>query len=278
MLSSPIVRGLRCFSCGRGWRGVIALSPRRLAALGLLAGLCLTGRAGVAASQTPGPAQVAPPVGAGAPAPAPSQAAEAGGSFSLSLPQAFEMAMAANRALAAARLARPIGQANVAVAGERPNPDLLLEKLRETPHEAATLSLPIETAGKRQRRIAAAEADAASGEAEIARTTAATRNQMRRAFYALLAAQRRVVEEQASLDIAQRAAGAARARFDAGAAPRLDALQTELVASQASNDAEGARGMLAAARSQLNTLLDRPPLAGGTAEGELAGGPVPGGG
>ncbi|HXO42840.1 MAG TPA: TolC family protein, partial [Thermoanaerobaculia bacterium] len=183
--------------------------------------------------------QVAPPVGAGAPAPAPSQAAEAGGSFSLSLPQAFEMAMAANRALAAARLARPIGQANVAVAGERPNPDLLLEKLRETPHEAATLSLPIETAGKRQRRIAAAEADAASGEAEIARTTAATRNQMRRAFYALLAAQRRVVEEQASLDIAQRAAGAARARFDAGAAPRLDALQTELVASQASNDAEG---------------------------------------
>jgi len=163
----------------------------------------------------------------------------------------------------------------VAVAGERPNPDLLLEKLRETPHEAVTLSLPIETAGKRQRRIDTAEADAASGEADIARTTAATRNQVRRAFYSLLAAQRRVLEEQASLDIAQRAAGAARARFDAGAVPRLDALQAELAAAQASNDAESARGLLAAARSQLNTLIDRPPQAAVTAEGELAAGTVP---
>ncbi|HXO27427.1 MAG TPA: TolC family protein [Thermoanaerobaculia bacterium] len=238
---------------------VIAL-PRRLAAFGVVAGMCLAGRAGAGAAQTPAPAQ----------------AAEAGGSFTLSLPRAFEMAMAANRALAAARLARPIAQANVAVAGERPNPDLLVEKLRETPHEAATLSLPIETAGKRQRRIAAAEADAASGEAEIARTTAATRNQVRRAFYALLAAQRRVVEEQASLDIAQRAADAARARFEAGAAPRLEALQAELLVAQASNDAESARGMLAATRSQLNTLIDRPPLAAVTAEGELAAGTVPG--
>jgi cobalt-zinc-cadmium efflux system outer membrane protein len=255
MLSSPIVRGLRFFSCGRaGGPGVLTALPRwRLAALGVVAGMCLAGSAGAAALQ----------------------GAEAGGSFTLSLPQAFEMAMAANRALAAARLARPIAQANVAVAGERPNPDLLLEKLRETPHEAATLSLPIETAGKRQRRIAAAEADAASGEAEIARTTAATRNQVRRAFYALLAAQRRVVEEQASLDIAQRAAAAARARFEAGAAPRLEALQAELAVSQTSNDAEGARGMLAAARSQLNTLIDRPPLAAVTVDGELAAGTVP---
>ncbi len=168
---------------------VIAFPQWRLAAFGVVAGMCLAGTAGTAAAQTPAPAQ-APPQ-----------------SFTLSLPQAFEMAIAANRALVAARLARPIAQANVAVAGERPNPDLLLENLRETPHEAATLSLPIETAGKRQRRIAAAEADAASGEAEIARTTAATRNQVRRAFYAMLAAQRRVVEEQASLDIAQRGGG-----------------------------------------------------------------------
>lgn len=204
-----------------------------------------------------------------------SRGVEAGASFTLSLPQAFEMALAANRALAAARLARPIARATVAVAQERPNPDLLLEKLRETPHESATLSLPIETAGKRQRRIDAAEADAASGEADIARTTAATRNQVRRAFYALLAAQRRVAEEQASLDIAQRAASAARTRFEAGAVPRLDALQAELAAAQASNDAESARGMLAAARSQLDTLIDRPPQAAVTAAGNLVSGTVP---
>jgi len=187
----------------------------------------------------------------------------------------MDLALAANRALAAARLSRPIAAANVAVAGERPNPDLLLEKLRETPHEAATLSLPIETAGKRGRRIDVANADAASGEAEIARTTAATRNQVRRAFYMLLAAQRRAAEEEASLEIARRAAGAARDRYEAGAAPRLDSLQAELAAAQASNDAESARGLLAASRSQLNTLLDRPPQAPLAATGDLAAGTVP---
>jgi cobalt-zinc-cadmium efflux system outer membrane protein len=192
------------------------------------------------------------------------------------LPQAFELALAANRALAAARLVRPIATANVAVASERPNPDLLLEKLRETPHESATLSLPIETAGKRGRRIAVAEAEVATGEAEIARTTAATRNQVRRAFYALLAAQRRAAEEEASLAIARRAADAARARFEAGAAPRLDTLQTELGVAQTQNDGENARGLLAAAQSQLNTLIGRPPQAPVTAAGELTGGGVPG--
>jgi len=50
---------------------------------------------------------------------------------------------------AGVRHAAAIASVTVAVARERPNPDLLLEKLREKPYEAATLSLPIETAGKR---------------------------------------------------------------------------------------------------------------------------------
>ncbi len=163
----------------------------------------------------------------------------------------------------------------MAVAGERPNPDLLLEKLRETPHEAATLSLPIETAGKRQRRIATAEADAASGAAEIARTTAGIRNRVRRAFYALLSGQRRLAEDEALLELAQRAARAAADRFAAGAAPRLESLQAELAAVQASNEAESARATLVAARSDLNTLIGRPPGAALAATADLAAGDVP---
>jgi cobalt-zinc-cadmium efflux system outer membrane protein len=221
----------------------------------------------------PVPPALASQTAGGQPAAVPGAAENA--AFSLSLPRAFELALAANRALAAARLARPVAVANVAVASERPNPDLLLEKLRETPREAVTLSLPVETAGKRGRRIAVAEADVSTGEAEIARTAATIRNQVRRAFYALLAAQRRAAEEEASLAIARRAADAARARFEAGAAPRLDALQTELAVAQTSNDAEGARGLLAAARSQLNTLVGRSPEAPVTAAGELASGAVP---
>lgn len=262
-----------------------AQRPRSGSALfGVLAGLAVAGGAAAAPPEAlpagaapPAAAAAVPPAAAAAPAASAADAAAGAApvALTLSLAQAIELALVANRSLAAARLARPIAGANLAVARERPNPDLLLEQLRETPHEAATLSLPIETAGKRERRIAAARADAASGEAEIARAAAATRNQVRRAFFTLLTAQRRAVEEQASLDLAERAAGAARARFEAGAAPHLDALQTELAAAQAGNDAESARGLLAAARSRLNTLLDRPPGAGVTAAGELAAGAVP---
>jgi cobalt-zinc-cadmium efflux system outer membrane protein len=198
----------------------------------------------------------------------------AGGGGALSLPEAIALAMAANRTLAAARLARPIAGANVAVAGERPNPDLLLEALRETPRQAATLSLPIETAGKRRRRVAVAEADAGTGEAEIARATATIRNRVRRAFYALLAAQRRLAEDEAIVGLVQRAAGAAGDRFEAGAAPRLDVLQAQLSAAQASNEAEAARAQLLAARSDLNTLIDRPPQSVLAAAGDLTAGAV----
>ncbi len=211
---------------------------------------------------------MAPPPGA-PPAPADNAAA------TLTLPQAITIALAANRELAAARLQLPIAGANLAVAGERPNPDLLIEALRETPRQAATLSLPIETAGKRRRRLDAAAADAASGEADLARATAAVRNRVRRAFYTLLAAARRLDETQANLELASRAAGAARQRFEAGAAPRLDALQAELAVAQASNDAEASRALMATARAGLDTLLGRPPTAPVTAEGDLAAGAVP---
>jgi cobalt-zinc-cadmium efflux system outer membrane protein len=287
MVSSPIVRAHPSRSSRRRATPppVIAALRRPASLLALLA--CLS--AAAAAASLPGgapspqagaPASAAPSAPGAAPAvanPQPDAAMPAAESAvpTLSLPQAFELALAANRALAAARLARPIARANVAVAGERPNPDLLLEKLRETPHEAATVSLPIETAGKRQRRIAAAEADAASGEAEIARTTAGIRNRVRRAFYALLAAQRRVVEQEANLDLARRAAAAARERFEAGAAPRLDSLQAELAVTQVSNDVENARGLLVAVRSELNTLIDHPPQAVVAAAGDLSAGTVP---
>jgi cobalt-zinc-cadmium efflux system outer membrane protein len=276
MLSSAIVLAHRP---SRPRRRHDLLRPPRARAgrlLGLL--LILTGMAtatGGVAGQTP-PAASAPPPSKPGSAPAPNPAAaDSNGAATLSLPQAIELALAANRALAAARLARPIARANVAVAAERPNPDLLLEKLRETPHESATLSLPIETAGKRQRRIAAAEADAASGEADLARTTAGIRNRVRRAFYALLAGQRRLAEDEALLQLGQRAARAAADRFAAGAAPRLESLQAELAALQASNEAESARGVLVAARSDLNTLIGRPPGSALAAAADLAAGDVP---
>ncbi|HEY0783167.1 MAG TPA: TolC family protein, partial [Thermoanaerobaculia bacterium] len=94
----------------------------------------------------------------------------------LTLAEATALAIAANPALAATRLGRGIAEANVDVAAERPNPDLILDRTRETPNEAVTLSLPVETAGKRRRRIDLARQGLDRGEAELARAEADLRN------------------------------------------------------------------------------------------------------
>jgi cobalt-zinc-cadmium efflux system outer membrane protein len=194
---------------------------------------------------------------------------------SLTLARAIALALAGNLTLAAARLNLPVAGAQVDVARERPNPDLLLEALRETPRQAATLSLPIETAGKRGRRIDVAEAGRASTAAEIVRTTAEIRNQVRRAYYSLAAAQARSAEQREVERLAGRVRAAAAERFEAGAVARLEVLQADLTAAQASNEAESAAAQLTSARAELNTLLARPADAPLAAADDLGAGAVP---
>jgi len=193
----------------------------------------------------------------------------------MTLEEALSVSLAANRVLAAARLGREEALTRQEVARQRPNPELALEESRDTPRDSATVSLPIERGGKRQRRIAVAQAQARSNEAEIARLTATTRNQVRRTYFALAAAERRVHETAEIQGLAERARDAAHARLEAGDVPRLDALQSELAAAQAASEADKARGLVAGARADLNALLARPPSSPLTVSTELEAGRVP---
>lgn len=179
-----------------------------------------------------------------APAPAP-----------LTLSEALQRAAVSNPSLVAARARLKTLAAGVDVARERPNPDLLFEFERETPYEAYTLSVPVETGAKRARRIAAASASVDVAAAEIAALELDTRASVRRAFAELLAAQRRAAAANEVQALASRAAEAARARVEAGDAPRMEALQAELAAAQAENDAVTRAGELQAARVELGALL-----------------------
>jgi cobalt-zinc-cadmium efflux system outer membrane protein len=177
----------------------------------------------------------------------------------LTLDEAMTAALAASPALRAAGLGRAEAAARGDVARQRPNPEIALEESpQDFPRDAATLSVPIERGGKRRRRIEVAAAQARSGEAEIARLRADTRNQVRRAYFALSAAQRRVEETAELQRLAESARDAARARFEAGDVPRLDFLQAELAAAQAAGETDKARGLLLGARGTLNALLGRP--------------------
>jgi cobalt-zinc-cadmium efflux system outer membrane protein len=79
------------------------------------------------------------------------------------------------------------------------------------------------------------------------------------AYFEMVAASSRVEVTTELRGFAERTRNAARDRFESGAAPRLEALQAELALAQADNEQEAARGRLAAARAELNTLIGRPP-------------------
>jgi cobalt-zinc-cadmium efflux system outer membrane protein len=176
----------------------------------------------------------------------------------LTLDQVLTEALASSPALAAARFGRQEAQARRDVAGLRPNPDLTIERTNDLPRDAMALALPIERGKKRRSRIALAEAQAQSGEAELARLTAETRNQVRRAYFALAAEQRRAAETAELQRLAENARDAAQTRFELGDVPRLDVLQAELSAVQAASETDKTRGQLLGARAGLNALLGRP--------------------
>jgi cobalt-zinc-cadmium efflux system outer membrane protein len=194
---------------------------------------------------------------------------------SLTLNEALARAVEANRAVLAARSARAIDLASRQAAGQRPNPEVSVEAERETPHWAFGGTVPLEVAGKRQRRIDVANATLAVTDAETARITADVRSDVRRAYYQVVAAVRRVDISQELESIATRARDAAQERFQTGAAPRLEALQAQLVLSEVENESARARGEIAAARAELNALLALPSEAAPTLADALEGGPLP---
>ncbi len=193
----------------------------------------------------------------------------------LSLDEALARALDANRTVQAARAGRAVDVAGIRVAGQRPNPEVSYEQEKETPHVAIAGSVPIEVAGKRGKRITAAEATLAVTDAEIAQTAAQIRSDVRRAYYQAVASVRRLDITQELEAIATRARDAARDRFQTGAAPRLEQLQAELALAQAQNEAVLARGELTASRAALNTLLAYPPDATPALRDPLEAGPLP---
>jgi cobalt-zinc-cadmium efflux system outer membrane protein len=177
----------------------------------------------------------------------------------LTLGAAVERAIAANPAIAAARLQRPIDLGGVALARERPNPELAYEVSKETPRQSIGATIPIELGGKRARRIDLAHATVLVGEAELTRLMSETRTEVRRAYFDAVAAAARVQIAEDVRALAVRARDAARARAVAGDVPQSDVTQSELALANSDGDVIGARGEVAATTAELNALMGVPP-------------------
>jgi cobalt-zinc-cadmium efflux system outer membrane protein len=190
----------------------------------------------------------------------------------LTYQQALDLATSRNLGLDAARRARAIREAAIRTAGQRPNPSASLEVSRDTPHEVFIFDLPVELGGKRARRIDLAKEELTLADVDVQAEMRGLRRELRQTFYSVIAADERVRLAESLLDIARRVHDAAQARFEAGAVPRLEALQAELGVTRAETDIDLARSVRAAEQARLNAVLNLPPSQPLAVAGTLADG------
>ena len=176
----------------------------------------------------------------------------------LTVDEATARAFATNATYKARLLDRDVAASEIDIAREHPNPDLSYENQRDAPYHAFLLNVPIELGGKRANRVRVGEASRDVVNAELGRGSADLRAEVRRAFYRLLAADRRAEFARELSVVATRARDAAQARFDSGDAPRLDLVQAELARARVVNATATIDGERAALEYELDVLIGLP--------------------
>jgi cobalt-zinc-cadmium efflux system outer membrane protein len=173
--------------------------------------------------------------------------------------QAQELVVTRNLQVQAAQRQRAIREAAIRAARQIPNPDVSFETTRDVPHQVLNFDFPVEMGGRRARRIDVAREELGLAEIDVRAGLRLVRRELRQAFFSLLAADERVHLAESELEIARRVRDAAQARFETGAAPRLEVLQSDLGVTRAETELDLAVGSRAAAQAGLGTVLNFPP-------------------
>jgi outer membrane protein, heavy metal efflux system len=191
----------------------------------------------------------------------------------LTFSAALELATSRNLGLEAARRQRAIREAQVHIAGQWANPEVAFEVTQDSPHENLSFGYPLEIGGQRGKRIAVAKEELTLADLDVRAEMRTLRRNLRQAFYGLVAADERVRIAGEVVDLVERAKQAAQARFEEGAAPRLEVLAADLGLARAQAEADLARSSRASALADLNAVLNQPPAQAVAVAGELTDAP-----
>jgi cobalt-zinc-cadmium efflux system outer membrane protein len=191
------------------------------------------------------------------------------------LPQPLTLAAAeariepCNREVRAALLAVDAAQADVRIAGQRPNPTLSATFNNYSPSkglgagppkekqldQALHLEQLIERGGKLELRVAQAEANVSAARADLADQKRQQRLAVRTAFFELAAVQSRVALQHDFVSLANETVTASRRRLESGDVAAAEANRFRLDAMRAENDLRQAETDLYRARLDLARLL-----------------------
>lgn len=186
------------------------------------------------------------------------QQPEVPGSTRLTLTEAFDRANRQNLELATARLRRAVSQAGIRIAGQLPNPSIIFNAARDTPHESLLFDQQFDITGKRRRRVELAQQQDSLVGIEMDTLVRQIRRRVRAAFFGAARAHSTTVNQQNTLALAQRVRDIARARFETGDIPQLEVLQADLEVARAETDFTIAQQHEKVAASDLNLLLNEP--------------------
>jgi len=190
----------------------------------------------------------------------------------LTLKAALELALGANPELSAAGRELEALEALISQAQARPNPEILalMEDTRQaTRNTTLQLNQPVELGGKRGARIEVAERSRDAASAELGARRAEIRAAVMAAFFDVLVAQERLRLAQASVELAQRATGAASRRVTAGKVSPVEETRARVAEANVRVELMLAVSELSTARKRLASTWGNPAPRFERAEGNL---------
>jgi outer membrane protein TolC len=168
--------------------------------------------------------------------------------------------------LAVARAQWNVAQAGIKTAGGRPNPTLSLVPGYDTTHNpglspwfpAVSFDVPIETAGKRGKRITAAENISESARLNIATTAWQIRSNLRKSLLDSSTAHQRMMLLQEQVSVQERITGLLEQQAEAGAIAKSELTTRRVALQKARLDLADAASQMAEARARVAGAIGIP--------------------
>lgn len=178
----------------------------------------------------------------------------------LTLQQALQLADSGNPELLTSTQGIVVAGSNVTVAAQRPNPTVLLGVPVGPVERKASLvfSLPLETGGRREVRLAVAESGVREAEFSREQLRIGVLNQTRNAFVELAIAEATLEQSRREVEFLERLVEAAQRRFEAGDVAEAEVIRVIFERDQSKRLLYPAENRIQAARVQLNRLLGQP--------------------
>jgi cobalt-zinc-cadmium efflux system outer membrane protein len=179
----------------------------------------------------------------------------------LTFEQIYELAERDNLLVNSVRRRRAVAEAQLLIAGLRPNPDFITSYTRSEPRMQYSLSQLVELGGKRGRRIDVAKNELRLTELDVDAALRTLRHDVRAGYFSLALTRNNYELGQQAVAQAKELADIARIRFEAGDIAQFEVLQAELGVDRATNDLDRLGNTERIARALLNQLLNREPEA-----------------